>query len=553
MTGEPTMEQNLQETTVRDYVRVLFRHKAVIVVTFITVMATVVLGLMLKTPIYIASVKMLISAEKQVESPYYRDLLRSQSMEIVLTQSEIVKSNPIIERAVKATGLYDRPLNYEARFCSPLKKVLVDYDAENLTRKLSKIPEEQRKAILFRLVVEDLKKNVNVEPIRDTNLFTISVREYSPIGAAILANVVSRSYVIFDLEQQLSELELKYGKKHLAVKQLKDNIETMVKSLNGEPLSNTDAIGPASVKILEQAQIPMKPTGPGKYLTLILALFMAPFLGIMLAFMFEYMDHSVKSPDEVEQFFSFPFLGAIPKKKRHKKEALRALSDQVYLLMKDKGMNSLLIASILPREGAATVTANLGKQLAYREKRKVLVIDANMRNPLMRKAFKLPEGPGLAEVLEDKATMAEAVKNVSIADLARTKSKKGAKNKELTAKSYEPRANDNNSCLNILPAGETSLNPVTLLGVSKMKELMEEAKKEYDLVLVNCADLKDFRDGTVLSAYVDGVAIVINEGGTRREVIKSAIAPLEKRNVNIIGGILNNRRYHIPKFMYNWV
>jgi len=95
----------------RDYLRILFRQKWVIIISFFTVAITVFVGLKLKTPVYKASVKMLISAEKQVEAPYYRELLGMQNAQIVLTQSELVKSAPVIERVVRVTGLYARPLD----------------------------------------------------------------------------------------------------------------------------------------------------------------------------------------------------------------------------------------------------------------------------------------------------------------------------------------------------------------------------------------------------------------------------------------------------------
>ena len=114
------------ETTFRDYLRILFRHKAIIMTAFITVMLTVYIGLQLKTPMYEASVKILISGKKETQAPYYRDITGYQSQEIVLTQSEIVKSDPVIERAVKILRLDKRPLDYEKHFCTPLKAWLIE-------------------------------------------------------------------------------------------------------------------------------------------------------------------------------------------------------------------------------------------------------------------------------------------------------------------------------------------------------------------------------------------------------------------------------------------
>ena len=106
--------------TLRDYLRVFFRNKSIFTICFLTVMTTVYLGLQLKTPVYQSQVKMHISAEKQLESPYYRELAGQRSSNAALTQSEIVKSNPVLERTVNALNLHNRPVDYEKAFCSLL-------------------------------------------------------------------------------------------------------------------------------------------------------------------------------------------------------------------------------------------------------------------------------------------------------------------------------------------------------------------------------------------------------------------------------------------------
>ena len=199
------------------------------------------------------------------------------------------------------------------------------------------------------------------------------MRDFSPYGSAVIANVVSRSYAIFDLEQQLAELRLKYGDKHLSVTQFKDTIEKMEKSLDGKPLLNIEAIGPASVKIIEQAQIPLKPAGVSRPLTLILAFFMSIFLGIMLVFIFEYLDHTIKSPDDIERMLGIAFLGSVPRKA--KLNSYKNLAEQVYLLMKNKGLHTLALTSAKKGEGITTFSHNLGNYLSSVMGHRVLVID----------------------------------------------------------------------------------------------------------------------------------------------------------------------------------
>ncbi|RKX84881.1 MAG: lipopolysaccharide biosynthesis protein [Spirochaetes bacterium] len=536
------ISEGQRETTMRDYLRVIFRQKMVIIVSFVTVVSTVFIGLKLKTPVYESSVKMLISAKKQVDSLYYRDLIDSRNSEISLTQSELVKSSAVIGRVVKSLALYDRPLDYEKDFASGLRRLIIKAKINFFNKKTAKLTKEQKQAYRFRMALEDLKKNTSVEPIRDTDLFTIKVRDFSPLGAAVTANVVSRSYVIFDLEQQLVELELKYGKKHPMVTQLRDNIAKVEKSLTGAPLPDSDAIGPATVKIIEQAQIPIKPVGPSKMLIFLLSLFMAPLLGVMLAFVFEYTDQSFKSAQDIEGFLNLPFLGSIPRKKRRNKpgsfyaKSYQVLSDQIYLLLRDKNLKSLMGVSSIQGEGATTVIANLGKYLSQKLGHKVLIIDANLRNSSMHKFFNISQDSGLTDVLEGKASFEQVIKTV---------------NQEPRAKSHEPRANSHE--LSILPTGSTELNPITLLGSSKMEETVRKAEEKFEIVLVDCADLRSFKDANIISKFFGGVLLILSEGKSRKPVVKSLVSQLIEKKVNILGVVLNNRSFPIPGVIYDRV
>lgn len=511
-------EQSAESVTIRDYLKVLFRQKAVVITTVVTVVLAVLIGLQFKTPVYEAKVKMLISAEKQVESPYYRELAGFRNMEAVLTQSEIVDSNPVIDRVVRAVALYDRPLNYEVNFSSMIKKPFIIIKAKMLSNRLSSLSPEQKKGFLFRMMAEDLKSQVKVEPIRDTNLFNITVRDYSPLGAAILANVVSRAYVIFDLEQQLAQTQLKYGEKHPMTIQLKDDIAKLSAQLSGQPLSDVEAMGPASVKIIEQAVIPLRSVGMAKPITFILAVFMSVFLGVMLAFMFDYLDQSFKSPQELESYLNLPYLGSKPKSINN--DSYHDLADQIYLIMKDKKLKSVLAASASKHEGTSEIIANLGTYFSKTAGYKVLVIDANLRNPTMQYFFRVTNVQGLVEVLEGKVSFEQAVQDLG-------------------------------GNLNVLFAGKSAFNPVTILGSHAMQELLKQAKEKYDIVLIDSTGLSENRDGAVVASFIDGVVLVVNEGKTRKQVVKNAIAPLENKRVVILGAVLNNRTFPIPENLYH--
>ncbi|MCA9407883.1 MAG: polysaccharide biosynthesis tyrosine autokinase [Candidatus Omnitrophica bacterium] len=524
---------NTGDNTLRDYLRIVFKHKILVITTFLTVSGTVFVGLQLRTPVYESSVKMLLAAEKQVESTLLKDLKGTQKAELVLTQSEIVRSNPVLERAVKSLKLDKRPYDYEKAYSTPLKAMLIDMDKAKFDTMLEKMMPQQREEFLFRRAVEGMRLSVEVEPLRDTNLFLIKVTDFDPVEAAKKANVLSRSYIIFDLEQQLAELTLKYGRKHPTVNLLKDTIFIMSTNLNGQQLTDLEAIGPASVKIIGQAMVPLKPTGSSKSVALILAVVMSGFLGIMLAFVFEFMDQTFKGPKDIEKVLGLPCLGSVPKKKfmdrslvknvkknSNYTKAYLTLSDQMYLLVRDKGIKSFLFTSALSMEGASVIIANLGKFLAHKLHKPVLIIDANMRNSAMQHIFKYSAKNGLADIVGGEAALEDVVQEV-----------------------------DTN--LSVLPAGKSSMDPISLLDSPKMTELIKKTKENYGVVLIDCAHLRKFKDAVLISPATDGTILIVEEGKSRYEVVKTAIAPLEKKKANLVGVILNNRTYVIPKFIYD--
>lgn len=522
------MNANSPVFSLRDYLRVIFRHKFVIITVFIIAIITAIVGLELKTPVYNAQVTMLISAEKQIDSPYYRSLGSSQTQE--LTPSGIANSNPVIKRAVNALKLYERPPDYEKQFCSPLKARLIDLKLKMLKSDNGSPTDEQ--AYRLRIAVESLKRNINVEPIRDTNLFAIIVSDFSPEAAAEIANVVSRSYVIFDLVQQLAEIQLQYGDKHPIVMQLKNNIDKMSHNLHGEILPDIEAIGPATIKIIEQAEAPFGPVGTSKKTTLLLVLVMTPFFGIIIAFGLEYIDHTIKSPQDIVTYLDLPHLGSIPRNGFRKNGFVKdvkqvntsthfyqKLSDNICLLIKDKNVKSLLITAPTTREGSALIIANLSNFLSSKSGHKVILIDANVKAPAVHRYFNISDRPGLANVLERKVPFEKATQDI-------------------------------NPYLTVLPAGDTSLDPALLLESAAMVNVIKIAKEKYGLVLIDYSNLANSRETCILSSYLDGVIVVVHEGKTRHHVIKEFIEPLRDKKVNLIGAILNNRTFPIPKVIY---
>ena len=285
-------------------------------------------------------------------------------------------------------------------------------------------------------------------------------------------------------------------------------------------MPDVEAIGPASVKIIEQAQPPLKPAGIPNILIFILAIFMALFLGVMLAFAFEYMDQTFKAPSDVTRALGIPYLGSIPKK--FTQSSFKDVAEQIYFEIKDNKLRTLLFTAALPEEGVTTAINGIAANMASRAHYKVLMIDANPVNASLHKALNIPNREGLFEVLEGKVPFEKAVVAIG-------------------------------PHLNALTAGKTQLNPATLLESHKMADLIKQVALKYDAVLIDCANLMESKDVLNLVAHADGVVLLVNESKTRKQVAKAAIAPLELKKARLVGGILGSRTFAIPRAIYERV
>ncbi|MCA9405972.1 MAG: hypothetical protein KC684_05500 [Candidatus Omnitrophica bacterium] len=539
-------DSRMYEMTTRDYIKILFRHKLVIFLTMTTVMVAAIFGVLLRTPQYESQVKMLISGQKQAQAEYYTDIGLGglRSIQMTLTQSEIVQSDPVIGRAVSVLKLDQLPLDYEIQFASFIKKPIVKFWAKDMEKKMKEYPLEQQRAFRIRLAMEDLLDRIEVEPIRDTELFLIKVKDYNGVNAMITANVVSRSYVIFDLEQQLAEVQLKYGEKNLSVVQLQEMINKMKQGLNGLPVPAIDAIGPASVKIIEQAKVPLKPAGISRVLLVILAFIVSIILSIMLAFGFEYMDPTFKAPSEAEGALGINCLGSLPK--NPSSSHYHDLSEQLYFIARDRGVKSILFTSSMTKEGTAAIIANLGLYIAEHLNKKVLLIDANLRNPNLHKIFRMPEVRNFSNIVEGKATVEEGVKRINQNLHVLTSGSFGGYTLSGWKKLW--------AMLTRQPITSTvSFNPLRILESDGMRRLIEEVSQTYDFILVDSPSYGGVKDATIISSIMDGTVLVVNERKTRRQVVKNILDPLKMRKANLLGFVLNNRTYVIPRMIYDRV
>ncbi len=251
-------------------------------------------------------------------------------------------------------------------------------------------------------------------------------------------------------------------------------------------------------------------------------------VGLAMAFLLEFVDTSIKSPSDVSRRVDLPLLGMVPHADDMEEEiedlrlafmthpsslfgeAFRQIRTCLLFSGPASQRRSLLITSSMPEDGRTTVAMNLAAGIAQ-SGRKVLVVDANFRQPAIRTLFPdCPEG-GLSSTLVGQADWRELV--------------------------HEVQPN-----LHVMPAGMLPPNPAELLGSDEMRKRIAEMVEQYDQVLLDGAPCLVVTDSPVLSTLVDGVILVVRAGANTYGIVQRSRDILLRVGAHIVGVTLNGVR-----------
>jgi len=308
-----------------------------------------------------------------------------------------------------------------------------------------------------------------------------------------------------------------------------------------EVLARQKGARESSVRVVDRAQPPESRFRPSYKLNALLGLLAGGGFGILLVFFIEYMDRTFRSPEEVHRYLGLPTLGTIP-------EAGAAVRSEGYLrritagaraggqaappellpfhdphsaiaeayrrvrtsllLSQAGGVRSMVVTSGFAREGKSCTAANLAVILAQLEAR-VLLIDADLHQPRLHEIFRASSRQGLVTMLAENLDPARCIVKTSVPGVF------------------------------LLPAGPATPNPSGLLSSAAMAKFLEQAKKEFDYVVIDTPPLFPLADALVLGYQTDGVVLCVRAGKTLRPQALRAKEALTQNRNRILGVILN--------------
>jgi capsular exopolysaccharide synthesis family protein len=467
-------------------------------------------------PIYSATTTMLVNEAPSTRATDYTAIITSERL--ALTYAEMMKKRPVVDATLQRLGID---------------------------------PKTFSGAIM-------------VKPVRDTQLLTVTVEDSSPRTAAQVANtlveVFSESIRATQAERYatskqslLSQMTVVEGQ----IEELKDRLtpdtdlderarienriaqyevsyNNLALSLESVRLAEAQTI--SSAVIIEEASVPVSPVRPNTMQNTMLA----GIVGLMLAaggvFLYEYLDDTIKDPDEITRRFGLPVLAVIISHEQQNEspitqykpfspvsEAFRSLRTAVHFAKGGRGaksMRRILVTSPTPSDGKTTVTANLAVVLAQ-SGQNVIVIDADMHRPYLHKLMKLANRKGLSSLFTlPVPTLGEVLQPSTI------------------------------DGLQVVSSGPLPPNPSELLGSESMSEFLDTASEASRTLVIDSPPVLSVTDAVLLSTLVDGVVLVVKPGNTNMQALRQTIEQLQRVGANIIGVVLNDVPMKRSRYSY---
>ena len=306
-------------------------------------------------------------------------------------------------------------------------------------------------------------------------------------------------------------------------KRIYDMINTRVKEieLSASLLNN-------NLRSLDLAFVPKVPVKPRVLLNLVVGAMLGLLLGVGSVFFLDYIDNTIRSSEDVEQFLKLSLLAIVPKDSEATanavREAYQTLRTSLLFSRKKRTGNILLLTSTGPQEGKSCTTVNLAKTLAAAGER-CIILDCDLRRPTIHQRLNVDRDGGVTNyiIATEDGIWRKFVKGTSQANLS------------------------------VMTCGPIPPNPPEVFGQERFHALLGALREEFDWILIDSPPVVSLSDASILASVSDMVMFVIKHNASDKDLIRRCLANIRKVNPNIIGAVLNNvdlGRSHYKDYYY---
>ena len=385
----------------------------------------------------------------------------------------------------------------------------------------------------------------NPQVIANKNAIDDTTRQYQLALSAALATIKTEYETALSQERRLSaELDSQKGaamdlnrkgvsytvleREAQSNRQIYDALLQRQKEL--QVVSNS---GGNNVRLMDRAVVPGGPFTPNVQRNMMLGGLAGLLLAIALVLVVDYLDDTVKTPEDITRRLRLPFLGLVPAVKGEKHpllsqevphefgEAFRALRTSLVFSSGTEGTRVIGLTSAQPLEGKTTTACNMAIALAYGGSR-VLLIDADMRRPSVSRTLGIENEIGLSHLLTGQATARQAIQRTGVQNLW------------------------------VMTAGVTPPNPSELLSSDRMKTLITNVQNgPFDWVLIDTPPVLAVTDAVIIAPWVSGMVFIIGSEMTQRRLAERAVETLLTSRPHVLGAVLNRVDIVRNKYYYS--
>jgi polysaccharide biosynthesis transport protein len=401
--------------------------------------------------------------------------------------------------------------------------------------------------------VQSLLQMVEVTALKDSDIIRISAESSSPDEAAAVADSFAGQFIKYRQEANRSILAATDEKvmtelSQMTPEELKTESAATLKQKH-EELGILQSMQTGGYELVQQASVPKSPISPRPLRNAGFALVGGLFLGILAAFLVDYLDRRIKSEEAMEREFGLPVLASVPKASRNWTnrsgqrsneaigfpdpqspflESFRTLRSSLRFYQLNQKTQTLLITSGLPQEGKTVTVVNLAFSLALSGVR-VIVLEADLRRPMLHRYLGLDNGVGVSDVLAGTGTFAQSLQVVRVPDFV-------SHARDLRGASPDWTMQGEFLCMT---SGPLPPNPAELLSSSRMGDLLAAAADGADYVLIDTPPILLVSDALNLADKTDGVVVAARMRETRIEEAREVRTILERSDCRVLGLVVN--------------
>lgn len=498
-----------QATDLRDYVLPLRKWWWLIVAATLVATISSFLATRQQPPIYRTRVTVMVGSAIENPNPSGNEFWLTQ--QLATTYADIVKRDPVRNATMAALGLTWLP-DYQARVVPNTQLVEISVTDTSPQRAQAVADELARQLVLLSPTApgrEDQQRQAFVnQQLSDLEVKIQETQDEINRKQADLANMFSARQIA-DTQAQIAGLQNKLAT-------LQANYAAL--------LANTQRGALNSITVIEPAALPTTPVGPNKLATILLAAAIGFLLAAGAAYLLEYLDDTLKNPDDMQKTAGLTTLGAVPELtgvaagnelvvlasgQSAAAEAYRILRTNLQFSGVDRPVHTLMISSPAPREGKTLTASNLGIAFAQAGQR-VILVDADLHRPRLHRIFGLRNNIGLTSALLAPEPAVDGLLQ------------------ETTVPG-----------LQVLTSGPLPPNPAELLASRRMREFTQKLTEAADIVIFDTPPITALADAAIIGSQVDGVLLVVSAGETRREMVRRALAALQRVQARVVGALIN--------------